>query len=113
MKKILFIDDEASICEMISLFLGQLGYQVRVAHDGDQGIELLKNGESFHVVVTDIRMPNVSGNDVARYVRDARMSNLHLIAITGCIEDVEKNLFDYLLLKPFKVTELLGVIAPL
>ena len=113
MKKILFIDDDVSIGEMISLFLGKLGYQVKVAHDGEKGIEMLRNGERFNVVITDIRMPNMSGNEVARYVRKSRPSNIHLVAITGFIEDVETDLFDGLLEKPFKVQELLGVIGSL
>ncbi|MFH1489973.1 MAG: response regulator [Pseudomonadota bacterium] len=114
MKKVLFIDDDVSIGEMMSLFLCRLGFQVKVAHDGEQGIELLKNGEIFNVVITDIRMPNMSGNEVARYIRKTcKLSNIYLVAITGFIEEVETDLFDCLLEKPFKVQELLGFLGTL
>ena len=111
MKKILFIDDEPAIGEMISLFLSSVGYQVKVAHDGEEGIEFLKNGEEFNAVITDIKMPTLSGNDVARYVREAiEPSNIHLVAISGMADDVDKDLFDSFLEKPFRVKELLSLL---
>jgi CheY-like chemotaxis protein len=111
MDRVLLIDDDASILELVSSFLGQLGYDVTVAHNGKEGIECLQKVAEFKVVITDIRMPVKDGNEVARYVKNSSGLNpLPIIAITGFARDMDKNLFDYVLEKPFKMKDLAAVI---
>lgn len=57
MKQILVIDDDDAVLAWASKMLGHLGFEITVAHDGEEGIELLKNGEPVKAVITDIRMP--------------------------------------------------------
>ena len=114
MESVLLIDDDASILELVSSFLGQLGYDVKTAHNGEEGIELLKSGQKFHIVITDIRMPKKNGNEVARYIRDAfKPDNIPIIAITGFASDIEEDLFDFVLEKPFKIKDMADVIESL
>jgi len=112
MKKILVIDDDAGICEFLSRALTLWGHHVEAAGDGSQGIELLQSHGQFEMVITDINMPIMDGNEVARYIK--RTFNGHrpqLIAITGCTEDAERDLFDFLLEKPFNIAALNEVIS--
>jgi CheY-like chemotaxis protein len=111
MKRILFIDDDDGIRDFVSKILSRLGYEVKVACDGEEGIELLKNGDHFKVVITDIRMPRKDGNEVAKYIKHSFKSNhTSVVAITGFAQDVEREWFDCFLEKPFKIKDLIDVI---
>ncbi len=59
-KKILVIDDEASIRRVIALKLKNRGYQVQTAGDGEEGLRIIQ-AEKPHVVITDINMPRMDG----------------------------------------------------
>ncbi|MBW1799413.1 MAG: response regulator [Deltaproteobacteria bacterium] len=114
MDKILFIDDDDNILNFASKMLCYLGYEVKVAHDGEEGIELLKKNCRFKAVITDIRMPRKNGNQVAKYIRDAKkISGTPIFAITGFPEDAENGLFDSVLTKPFKMKEVISLIHTL
>jgi CheY-like chemotaxis protein len=69
MDHILVIDDEDIILDCLRKSLSYLGYLVTDAHDGQEEIELLKNGCNFDLVITDIGMPGMSGNAVAKHIR--------------------------------------------
>ena len=103
-KKILIIDNEQRMADSLASLLVETGYQARTAYGGVEAIELLGN-ESFHVVVTDLRMQDIDGLDVIRFVHDNHPRTL-LIVITGhattesAIEAVHYQVFDYLR-KPF------------
>ena len=70
MGNILVIDDDSSIRSILSKILVGYGHQVTEATDGEIGIEILEQNLNFKVVITDIRMPNKSGNDVARHIKN-------------------------------------------
>ena len=111
MDKILVIDDDDAILNFASKIFCHLGYEVEMARDGEEGIELLKNNGRFKVVITDIRMPGKNGNDVAKYLRDAgKIRDTPIFAITGFPEDAEDGLFDSILTKPFKMKEVINLI---
>ena len=111
MKKILVIDDDAAICEVLAEALTCFGHSVEAAYDGSEGIEFLKSHGQFEMVITDINMPIMDGNEVARYIKRTFNGNRpQLIAITGCTEDAERDLFDFLLEKPFKMEALQEVV---
>jgi len=107
MKRVLLIEDDATIVELLSLFLGMAGHNVKLAYDGRQGIDILKKNEEFDVVITDIQLPMVSGNEIARYMRKSPgLSKIRIVAITGYIDGVEKDLYDSVLVKPFNLKDL-------
>jgi DNA-binding NtrC family response regulator len=65
---ILVIDDEQSVGDALSMVLGDHGYRVVVALNGRDGIELAKR-DKFSVVITDLRLPDISGFDVLHCVK--------------------------------------------
>ncbi|MDD4973554.1 MAG: response regulator [Bacteriovorax sp.] len=67
MKKILLIDDDSSLLELISEELKNLGFWVVVAICGNEAIEILKD-EAFDLVISDFRMPNGNGMVVLEHV---------------------------------------------
>ncbi|UCB47869.1 MAG: response regulator [Deltaproteobacteria bacterium] len=114
MDHILLIDDEDAILDSISRVLTYLGYHVKVAHDGAEGIKLFKRGDGFDCVITGISMPKVDGNQVAEFIRNSDKADMPVVAMTGSGEDaVHKGLFNFALTKPFKMKYLLEVIRAL
>ena len=111
MEQILIIDDDDSIVDLMNRVLTHSGYRVKIARDGDEGIHILKNTHDYKLVITDIRMPRKDGNSVAKYVKSsAKLSDTPVVAITGFVDDVQRELFDVVLEKPFKVKDLIKVI---
>lgn len=68
--KVLIIDDEEGIRRVMSITLGDAGYQVLTAEDGEKGIQLCKE-ESPQIIITDIRMPGMDGTEVLKRVKEA------------------------------------------
>ena len=107
MEHILVIDDDAAIRELLSKILSHSGYQVTVAQDGEEGIELLKKNGQYKTVITDISMPVKDGNDVAKYVKNSLYEKrIPVVGISGSIEDTEEELFDLFFQKPFRIMDL-------
>ncbi|MBI5591622.1 MAG: response regulator [Deltaproteobacteria bacterium] len=67
--KILVIDDEHTIRETIKLRLSKWGYDVHLASDGTSAIELLSN-KNFDVVISDIKMPGIPGNELVKIIKE-------------------------------------------
>ena len=63
--RVLVVDDERSMRELLSIVLRRDGYEVLIAEDGAAGLELLKR-ERVDILITDIRMPNMNGVDLLR-----------------------------------------------
>jgi CheY-like chemotaxis protein len=88
-----------------------MGYDVEIAHSGRKGIELLKKDNNFKLVITDIRMPGMNGNEMAEYIRKSNLlKDVPIVAITGFDDDIDVESFNYLLRKPFKMKALIDVI---
>ena len=114
MTRILVIDDDDSVRDILSKALIDFGWQVRDATDGEEGIELLKDNGQYKVVITDICMPKKDGNDVAKYVKGSiNLKDVLVVGVTGMIEKAEKELFDYLIPKPFKIMDIVQIIGKL
>lgn len=113
MDHILVIEDQDGLLNFLRETLMFMGYKVKTAHNGEEGIELFDNREDFNLVITDIRMPRKDGNAVAKHIRSSHKPDTPIVAITGFGESIEKGLFDISLLKPFKVQALMGAIRSL
>jgi DNA-binding NtrC family response regulator len=113
MDNILVIEDQDGLLNFLRETLTLMGYQVKIARNGEEGIKLFNNREDFDVVITDICMPRMDGNAVAKHIRNSDKPETPIVAITGFSDSVEKGLFDISLLKPFKVKALLGAIRSL
>lgn len=67
--KILLIDDNPHVLEVLSLMLAADGHAVVTAGDGRQGLAQLENGGAVDLVLTDAAMPDMPGRDIVRRVR--------------------------------------------
>jgi DNA-binding NtrC family response regulator len=81
MSRVLVIDDDAGVRESMRRMLSHAGFTVRVAETGEEGFELARDG-AFDVVLSDMRMPGLSGLDVLRQLRDVRV-DASFIIMTG------------------------------
>ena len=110
--RILVADDETSVRESVGYALGQEGFEVTIATDGDDAGEKLGEGEvPFDLLVLDIMMPGRSGLDICREVRGR--SPVPIILLTAKDAEVDKVVglevgADDYVTKPFSVRELLG-----
>ena len=109
-EKILVVDDDANICELLRLYLTKEGYQVTVANDGEEGLEKF-NAVKPDMVLLDVMMPRMDGFEMVRRIRqtDKQTPVLFLTArsaINDVVEGFELGANDYLK-KPFGMQELI------
>jgi two-component system nitrogen regulation response regulator NtrX len=113
MKKILIIDDERSIRRALGEILQFEGYEVSEAEDGNQGIEVCKNG-SFDLVFCDIKMPGKDGMEVLAEIHPL-FPELPIVMISGhgtidtAVEAIKKGAFDFIE-KPLDLNRILVTI---
>jgi len=87
---VLVVDDEAALCEMLSLYLVHKGFLVTTAGTIEQAMEQLEtNSFAFNLVILDLNLAGQDGLEVLRFVK-ARKPNLPIIIFTGV--DVDENL---------------------
>ena len=110
MNRILIIDDEETVLFSLNKIFTDMGYQVKVARDGKEGIELFNDEQDFNLVITDIKMPGMSGNAVARYIRNSERAGTPIVAITGYADMIQSDSFDFVLGKPFELATLIDVV---
>ena len=109
MHRVLIVDDESSMREMLLIALGDEGWEVHAARDGDQALAMLAK-QAVDVLVSDIRMPGVDGLELLGRVRE-QSPRTEVILITAhastdsAIEAVRLGAYDYVT-KPFDVEEL-------
>ena len=108
MKRVLVVDDQAEMAEMLADYLGTRGYKTEVAVGGKQAIAIIKKRE-LDAIITDLRMDVVDGFDVlsASLAADPLRPVLIMTAygsIDGALEAVRRGATHYLT-KPFKMDE--------
>jgi DNA-binding NtrC family response regulator len=116
MARILVVDDEHSIVDMLHNLLATDGHEVVKALGGEKGKEILEREDSGHfdLVISDIRMTPVNGMEILRLTREHHPTT-SVIMLTAygqvetAIEAMEIGAFDYIA-KPFKIEKLLGAI---
>jgi CheY-like chemotaxis protein len=105
MYRILVIDDEKSIVDLLQEILVCLGYAVRSTCEPREGMRMFDR-EIFDFVITDIVMPEMDGHAVARYIRESKRPYVPIVGISGTPWLLEDGNFDYFLPKPFGIREL-------
>lgn len=107
--RILVVDDEASMCDFLSVVLSNEGYSVKAVQDGQQALEILKK-EPYHCMILDLKMPKMDGLEVLRQAK-AIAPEIGVVVITAyaslqsAIEALRLGALDYVN-KPFKVDEI-------
>lgn len=109
-EKILVIDDEKEIAELIEIHLLNEGYEVYTANCGEQALAILA-AEDIQLAILDIMMPGMDGLEVCRRIR--RDKNIPILMLSAKSQDMDKILglstgADDYLTKPFNVLELLA-----
>jgi DNA-binding NtrC family response regulator len=112
-KSVLVVDDEEIIRDFLFEVLND-DFEVTTASDGDEAIDKLKEN-SFDLVITDIKMPRVSGDEVVRFARQAD-PEAKVIVITGysSLYSVSKSAnlgASAFLSKPFSIKELMLTVS--
>lgn len=111
--RILVVDDEPYIRQLLIHALAPLGYEVTAAADGQEALHLI-DGTHPHIIVLDVGMPGLDGYEVLRHLRHAENdSRTYVLMLTGRaeLEDLEKGLAsgaDDYLSKPFQLRELVA-----
>lgn len=108
MAKILVVDDEQVLVKGIKFNLEHEGYQVEVGYDGEQAVELAREG-SFDLILLDLMMPKIDGLQACMRIRE--FSNVPVIMLTAKGEDADKLMgfesgADDYITKPFNILEL-------
>jgi CheY-like chemotaxis protein len=114
MYKILVIDDEPGIVEILVDYLAMKGYETSAAANGGEALNLLDRGGIFDLILMDGKMPGVSGIPFLGVLRKKGF-NTPAIVLTGSLntEDItifNKDLFQEILTKPVHLAELLKLI---
>jgi two-component system KDP operon response regulator KdpE len=107
---ILVVDDEPQITRVLKTTLSSLGYGTRIASDGDEAVQIMKEW-SPDLVITDLRMPNMDGLELCRHIRAKSRIPIIVLSVRGeertKVEALDSGADDYVI-KPFSVNELLA-----
>ncbi len=110
MNRILIIDDDEELCELVSEYLTVEGFETAAVHDGETGLQKALSGE-FDLVTLDVMLPKKNGFDVLRELRQT--SKIPVLMLTARGEDMERIVgleigADDYLPKPFNPRELVA-----
>lgn len=110
MEKILIIDDDEELCELVSEYLAVEGFETETVHDGEAGLQKALAGE-HDLVTLDVMLPKKNGFDVLRELR--KESQIPVLMLTARGEDMERIVgleigADDYLPKPFNPRELVA-----
>ncbi len=109
-QKILIVDDDANICELVRLYLKKEGYETVVCNNGEAALEAFEK-EAPDMAILDIMMPKIDGMTVCREIR--KTSDIPIIMLTAKGETFDKVLglelgADDYIVKPFEGKELVA-----
>ncbi|RJS50266.1 response regulator transcription factor [Bacillus sp. PK3_68] len=107
---ILVVDDEKEIRDLIEIYLKNEGYEVLLASDGEEGLDILRNNE-VHLIILDIMMPKIDGIHMCIKVR--QIAEMPIIMLSAKTQDMDKIMglttgADDYVTKPFNPLELVA-----
>ena len=108
--KVLLVEDNLEICEMLGGYLTAENFEVDCAYDGEQACQKF-DSNTYHIVLLDLMIPKISGMDVMKHIR--KSSTVPIIIISAKDTEVDKTLglglgADDYITKPFSVVEVLA-----
>lgn len=109
MIKILIVDDEKPICDLIDLNLSAAGYHCTAVQDGIAALEKIENGR-YDLILLDVMLPGVDGYDIMEYIRPLKIPVIFITAryeVKDRVRGLKLGADDYLV-KPFDVVELVA-----
>lgn len=114
-KKVLVVEDEDKISEVIAAYLKKDGYEVTIARDGNMAIELF-NKLAPDMVILDLMLPFVSGEDICAYIRKTSQTPIIMLTAKSLEDDKISGLLsgaDDYMTKPFSPRELMARVTAL
>lgn len=114
MQRILIVEDDESIANLIKINLSAEGYQCVCAYDGKAGADYIEK-ESFDIVLLDIMLPEIDGYELLEYIKPMGTPVIFLTAkgtLDERIKGLKKGADDYIV-KPFQIGELIARIEAL
>jgi putative nucleotidyltransferase with HDIG domain len=112
--RILVVDDEEAIREIVTSMLRTANYQCRQAASGDEALALLNSGEEFELMLSDLMMPNLDGNSLLERTKE-KYPDMPVVMVTAvhdisvALDAIRNGAYDYLL-KPFEREQLLNAV---
>lgn len=109
MVKILIVDDEKPICDLIDLNLSATGYHCKAVQDGLEAISIIES-EVFDLILLDIMLPGADGYDIMEYIRPMGIPVIFITAkheVKDRVRGLKLGADDYLV-KPFDIVELVA-----
>jgi len=108
---VLIIEDDPNICDLVEIHLGDLGYSLERAEDGESGLEKFREAE-YSLIILDLMLPSIDGFEVCKQIRAAD-KEIPILMLTAKSEEVDKVLglelgADDYLTKPFSIRELIA-----
>lgn len=113
-KRILVVDDEATVCKSIRQALLCVEYDIEIALSGEEALRMAEN-KDYEVMVVDLMMPGLNGLDLLRSIK-AKNSSARIIMVTGyptmknTLQAMQIGAFDFLP-KPFLPSDLRKIVA--
>jgi len=113
MSRILIVDDEKNVAELINYNLEIAGYETKIVYDGKTALNTIK-AEAFDLAVLDIMLPEIDGLSILRYIKsNDKIKNMPVIMLTAkstgsdVVLGLEIGADDYIV-KPFNINELMA-----
>lgn len=85
--KILIIDDDKKLCQLVADYLEPMGYDVEASHNGTQGLQMILEGD-YHAVILDVMMPGMDGFEVLKRLR--KESDIPVLMLTARGEETDR-----------------------
>jgi len=105
---ILIADDDGATRDGLAEFLTELGYRVVPARDGQEAMDFLLTGVTPILLMIDICMPNLAGDELLKYVHtDPVLRFVPVLVVTGSPERVGRTVADAIITKPVNLSSLL------
>ena len=115
MKKILIVDDEADIIEILQFMLETSGYECVTAMDGEEGLKLAREINP-DLIILDVMMPKINGYKICRLLKfDNKYKDIPIFMLTARSQDEDKLIgeetgADEYITKPFNVDEVVSTV---
>lgn len=114
-ERILVVDDEKDILELIDFNLSKNGYKVKTVTSGEEALELIKDND-YDLIILDLMLPGVDGFDLCKIIKaDKHRANIPIVMVTAKAEEADKVAgleigADHYVTKPFSPRELLAIV---
>jgi len=107
--RILVVDDERNMTEVLEIFLRNEGYSVQVADSGQEALEAMRE-DIFDLVITDMKMPGMSGIDLLKKIKQSNPETMVVIitaygSTESAVQAMKSGAYDYIL-KPFSMEDI-------